>query len=110
MAASSGGSDLGGGLVGPVAGCNLNQSGGDQGRVPHGRYGPGERLRRNIAADFEINDDIYGDGLPVPNGAALPSLLRLEDGLLMEEYLRTASMTGLTADLAWLDCGSGADG
>jgi predicted metal-dependent peptidase len=28
----------------------------------------------------------------------------------MEEYLRTASMSGLTGDLAWLDCGSGADG
>ncbi|MGW2894038.1 vWA domain-containing protein [Streptomyces sp. NPDC001212] len=68
------------------------------------------RLRRNIAADFEINDDIYGDGLPLPAGAVLPSLLRLPDGLLMEEYLRTASMSGLTADLAWLDCGSGADG
>ncbi|MDN0196489.1 VWA-like domain-containing protein [Streptomyces sp. S.PNR 29] len=69
-----------------------------------------ERLRRNIAADFEINDDIYGDGLPRPAGAVLPSLLRLPDGLLMEEYLRTASMSGLAADLAWLDCGSGADG
>ncbi|MEW2404059.1 VWA-like domain-containing protein [Streptomyces sp. NPDC046862] len=68
------------------------------------------RLRRNIAADFEINDDIYGDGLPLPAGAVLPSLLRLPTGLLMEEYLRTASMSGLTADLAWLDCGSGADG
>lgn len=68
------------------------------------------RLRRNIAADFEINDDIYGDGLPMPAGAVLPSLLRLPGGLLMEEYLRTASMSGLTADLAWLDCGSGADG
>nr|WP_199810376.1 VWA-like domain-containing protein [Streptomyces peucetius] len=68
------------------------------------------RLRRNIAADFEINDDIYGDGLPRPAGAVLPSLLRLPDGLLMEEYLHTASMSGLTGDLAWLDCGSGADG
>ncbi|MFC4034438.1 VWA-like domain-containing protein [Streptomyces polygonati] len=86
----------------------------------HGPGGRGEtgvppaegwgRLRRNIAADFEINDDIYGDGLPLPAGAVLPSLLRLPDGLLMEEYLRTASMSGLTADLAWLDCGSGADG
>ncbi|MEV5987902.1 VWA-like domain-containing protein [Streptomyces sp. NPDC052051] len=75
-----------------------------------GEYGPGERLRRNIAADFEINDDIYGDGLPRPTGAVLPSLLGLSDGLLMEEYLRTASMSGLAADLAWLDCGSGADG
>lgn len=74
------------------------------------RHGPGERLRRNIAADFEINDDIYGDGLPLPTGAVLPSLLRLPDGLLMEEYLRTVSMSGLAAELAWLDCGSGADG
>lgn len=69
-----------------------------------------ERLRRNIAADFEINDDIYGDGLPRPAGAILPSLLGLSSGLLMEEYLRTASLTGLAAELAWLDCGSGADG
>ncbi|MGV9454024.1 vWA domain-containing protein [Streptomyces sp. NPDC003635] len=73
-------------------------------------YGPGERLRRNIAADFEINDDIYGEGLPRPTGAVLPSLLRLPDGLLMEEYLRKASLSGLAADLAWLDCGGGADG
>ncbi|MBP0458942.1 vWA domain-containing protein [Streptomyces montanisoli] len=69
-----------------------------------------KRLRRNIAADFEINDDIYGDGLPLPAGAVLPSLLGLPLGLLMEEYLRTASMSGLPVDLAWLDCGSGADG
>ncbi|MGW2034384.1 vWA domain-containing protein [Streptomyces sp. NPDC001811] len=69
-----------------------------------------ERLRRNIAADFEINDDIYGDGLPRPAGAVHPSALRLPENLLMEEYLRTASLSGLTADLAWLDCGSGADG
>ncbi|CAL9398338.1 hypothetical protein SUDANB105_01400 [Streptomyces sp. enrichment culture] len=76
----------------------------------HEEHGPGERLRRNIAADFEINDDIYGDGLPMPVGAVLPSLLRLPDGLLMEEYLRRASMSSLASDLAWLDCGSGADG
>ncbi|MCX3059150.1 vWA domain-containing protein [Streptomyces beihaiensis] len=76
----------------------------------HEAYGPGERLRRNIAADFEINDDIYGDGLPTPDGVVRPSLLRLPDGLLMEEYLRTASMSGLPPELAWLDCGSGADG
>ncbi|MGW4032595.1 vWA domain-containing protein [Streptomyces sp. NPDC004838] len=76
----------------------------------HGEHGPAERLRRNMAADFEINDDIYGDGLPLPSGAVVPSLLRLPDGLLMEEYLRRASMSGLASDLAWLDCGSGADG
>ncbi|KFG77376.1 hypothetical protein FM21_15435 [Streptomyces mutabilis] len=76
----------------------------------HEEHGPGGRLRRNIAADFEINDDIYGDGLPLPHGVVLPSLLRLPAGLLMEEYLRTASMSSLAPDLAWLDCGSGADG
>ncbi|MER6348056.1 vWA domain-containing protein [Streptomyces sp. NPDC001595] len=76
----------------------------------HGEHGPGERLRRNIAADFEINDDIYGDGLPRPSGAVLPSLLRLPEGLLMEEYLGRSSMSGLAAEPAWLDCGSGADG
>jgi predicted metal-dependent peptidase len=79
----------------------------------HEEAGPADgwgRLRRNIAADFEINDDIYGDGLPVPAGAVQPSLLGLPSGLLMEEYLRMASMSGLSGDLAWLDCGSGADG
>ncbi|MGW8355620.1 vWA domain-containing protein [Streptomyces wedmorensis] len=77
----------------------------------HGEDGqPGQRLRQNIAADFEINDDIYGDGLPMPTGAVRPSMLGLPDGLLMEEYLRTSSMAGRTSRLAWLDCGSGADG
>ncbi len=76
----------------------------------HEAYGPGERLRRNIAADFEINDDIYSDGLPQSAGAVLPSLLGLPSGLLMEEYLRSTSMSGLAPELAWLDCGSGADG
>ncbi len=75
----------------------------------HEAYGPGERLRQNIAADFEINDDIYGDGLPRPAGAAVPAMLGLSDGLLMEEYLGLASLSG-AADLSWLDCGSGADG
>jgi predicted metal-dependent peptidase len=76
----------------------------------HEEYGPGERLRRNIAADFEINDDIYGSGLPRPTGAVMPSMLGLPVGLLMEEYLRRASLLGLASELAWLDCGSGADG
>ncbi|WP_459755380.1 vWA domain-containing protein [Streptomyces sennicomposti] len=92
-------------------------SGPDEGSRPGEAVAPGGspaggwgRLRRNIAADFEINDDIFGDGLPRPAGAAVPSLLRLPEGLLMEEYLRTASLAALTAELAWLDCGSGADG
>lgn len=76
----------------------------------HGEQGPGQRLRQNIAADFEINDDIYGDGLPEPAGVVLPAMMGLPEGLLMEEYLRRFSMAGRTPRLAWLDCGSGADG
>ncbi|WP_405063597.1 VWA-like domain-containing protein [Kribbella sp. NBC_01505] len=83
---------------------------GDRYAREHEEYGPGERLRRNIAADLEINDDIYGDGLLVPSGALLPSPLGLPVGLLMEEYLRGTSLYGLTVEAAWLDCGSGADG
>ena len=33
-----------------------------------GLTGPGDRLRMNIAADCEINDDVYGDGLARPAG------------------------------------------
>ncbi|MFI0235981.1 VWA-like domain-containing protein [Streptomyces sp. NPDC016845] len=83
---------------------------GDRYARDHGDQGAGARLRHNIAADFEINDDIYGDGLPRPEGAVMPSLLDLPTGLLMEEYLHMSSMSALTTELAWLDCGSAADG
>ncbi|MEV7027207.1 hypothetical protein AB0O00_34375, partial [Kitasatospora sp. NPDC093558] len=76
----------------------------------HGLTGPGEQLRMNIAADCEINDDIYGDGLVCPQGAVLPAHLDLEAGGLMEDYLRQFRLGQLTDHLAWLDCGSGADG
>ena len=72
--------------------------------------GPGERLRMNIAADFEINDDVFGDGLVVPRGAVLPASLGLPAGNLMEDYLRWFQLGPRTQELAWLDCGSGADG
>ncbi|WP_367325069.1 VWA-like domain-containing protein [Streptomyces sp. HUAS ZL42] len=75
-----------------------------------GLTGPGERLRMNIAADFEINDDVYGDGLTRPEGAVRPKDLLLHDGQLMEDYLRQFRLGPRTQDLAWLDCGSGADG
>ncbi|MFI7500793.1 VWA-like domain-containing protein [Streptomyces sp. NPDC049687] len=75
-----------------------------------GLTGPGERLRMNIAADCEINDDAYGDGLVRPEGAVDPESLGLPEGKLMEEYLRGFSLGLATQDLAWLDCGSGADG
>jgi predicted metal-dependent peptidase len=76
----------------------------------HGLTGPGERLRMNIAADCEINDDVFGDGLVRPEGAVSPELLTLAEGQLMEEYLRQFRLGPRTQDLAWLDCGSGADG
>ncbi|MFD9408224.1 VWA-like domain-containing protein [Streptomyces sp. NPDC059989] len=72
--------------------------------------GPGERLRMNIAADCEINDDAFGDGLTCPEGAVTPGSLGLSEGELMEDYLRQFSLGPITQDLVWLDCGSGADG
>ncbi|RVX46214.1 putative metal-dependent peptidase [Nonomuraea polychroma] len=75
-----------------------------------GLTGPGDRLRMNIAADFEINDDVFGDGLTPPEGAAEPGMLGLPEGELMEDYLRQFRLGPYTQGLAWLDCGSGADG
>jgi predicted metal-dependent peptidase len=76
----------------------------------HGLTGPGERLRMNIAADCEINDDVFGDGLVRPEGAVEPESLGLPEGELMEEYLSRFRLGPNTLSLAWLDCGSGADG
>ncbi|MFD4690037.1 VWA-like domain-containing protein [Streptomyces sp. NPDC058463] len=75
-----------------------------------GLTGPGERLRMNIAADCEINDDAFGDGLVRPEGAVRPGSLGLSEGRLMEDYLRQFRLGPYTEGLAWLDCGSGADG
>ncbi|MEU2068829.1 vWA domain-containing protein [Streptomyces anulatus] len=75
-----------------------------------GLTGPGDRLRMNIAADCEINDDVYGDGLTRPKGAVYPSTLHLQPGELMEDYLYQFRLGSRTQNLAWLDCGSGADG
>ncbi|MFG2887232.1 VWA-like domain-containing protein [Streptomyces sp. NPDC048297] len=75
-----------------------------------GLTGPGERLRMNIAADLEINDDVYGDGLAVPQGAVRPQDLGLPEGELMEDYLRQFRLGPRLQHLAWMECGSGADG
>lgn len=72
--------------------------------------GPGDRLRMNIAADFEINDDVYGEGLPRPSGVIGPELLNLPPGELMEDYLPMIAMGPYLNRLVWLDCGGGADG
>jgi predicted metal-dependent peptidase len=37
--------------------------------------GAGEQLRMNIAADLEINDDVYGDGLTAPTDMVAPEKL-----------------------------------
>lgn len=83
---------------------------GDRFAAQHGLTGPGERLRMNIAADCEINDDVFGEGLAKPAGAVQPALLRLPDGQLMEDYLRQFRLGPHTDGFGWLDCGSGADG
>ncbi|WP_327130707.1 VWA-like domain-containing protein [Streptomyces sp. NBC_01343] len=75
-----------------------------------GLHGPAERLRMNIAADFEINDDVYGDGLVRPEGAVQPASVGLPEGQLMEDYLGRFGLGPSTGHMAWLDCGSGADG
>lgn len=64
----------------------------------------------NIAADCEINDDVFGDGLARPEGTVEPRLLGLPEGELMEDYLHQFRLGPYTQNLVWLDCGSGADG
>ncbi|MGC5290487.1 DUF2201 family putative metallopeptidase [Micromonospora sp. DT231] len=83
---------------------------GDRVARDRGLNGPGERLRMNIAADCEINDDVFGDGLTMPEGAVEPASLGLAPGELMEDYLRQFGLGPRTQGLVWLDCGSGADG
>ncbi|UXY31616.1 vWA domain-containing protein [Streptomyces sp. HUAS TT20] len=75
-----------------------------------GLTGPGERLRMNIAADLEINDDVFGHGLVQPEDAVRPESMGLPEGELMEDYLRLFRLGPWLDNLSWLDCGSGADG
>ncbi|MEU9101639.1 VWA-like domain-containing protein [Streptomyces sp. NPDC048361] len=75
-----------------------------------GLSGPAQRLRMNVAADCEINDDVYGDGLVRPPWVVEPRSLGLRPGELMEDYLLTFGLGPSTQLTAWLDCGSGADG
>ena len=83
---------------------------GDRVARQRGLTGPGDRLRINIAADCEINDDVFGDGLARPEGAVDPGSLGLPEGELMEDYLRQFRLGPHLEAAAWLDCGSGADG
>ncbi|WKV75579.1 VWA-like domain-containing protein [Streptomyces sp. PCS3-D2] len=83
---------------------------GDRAARLQGLEGPGARLRINIAADLEINDDVFGHGLVRPAGAVTPQHLGLSGGELMEDYLHQFGLGPRTQALVWLDCGSGADG
>jgi predicted metal-dependent peptidase len=83
---------------------------GDRYAERHGLTGPGERLRMNIAADCEINDDVYGAGLVRPDDIVEPATLGLPPGELMEDYLRQFRLGPRTQSMVWIDCGSGADG
>lgn len=87
-----------------------HHSRGDRLAAQGGLDGPGGRFRINLAADCEINDDIYDSELPRPSGAVTAEALRLTPGLLLEEYVADISLGPLTAPYAWHDCGSGADG
>lgn len=82
----------------------------DRAAREHGLSGPAERLRMNIAADCEINDDAFGDGLVRPEDVVVPGMLGLPNGQLMEFYLRRVRLGLYPQNAAWLDCGSGADG
>ncbi|WP_051733078.1 vWA domain-containing protein [Kitasatospora phosalacinea] len=72
--------------------------------------GPADRLRVNLAADCEINDDAFGDGLVRPADAVYPATLGLAGDGLMEDYLRQFTIDTKYQRLVWLECGSGADG
>jgi predicted metal-dependent peptidase len=63
-----------------------------------------EQRRWNVAADAEINDDLVGGELVVPDDAVTPTGLDLPDGLLAEQYWDALS------DVEYPDCGGGADG
>ncbi|KDN81347.1 hypothetical protein KCH_69790 [Kitasatospora cheerisanensis KCTC 2395] len=76
----------------------------------YGWDGAGDRLRINLAADCEINDDAFGDGLVPPKDAAYPASLGLPPNLLMEDYLPMFTLGARTEPVTWLECGSGADG
>ncbi|MGW4384619.1 vWA domain-containing protein [Kitasatospora sp. NPDC004531] len=75
-----------------------------------GLDGPVDRLRINVAADCEINDDIFGDGLLRPGDAVYPETLGLQPDLLLEDYLRSFTLDARRKTITWLECGSGADG
>lgn len=65
-----------------------------------------EQRRWNLAVDAEVDDDLTGGELSVPEDAITPSSLGLENGLLAEQY-----WDALPSDPECTgDCGGAADG
>ncbi len=65
----------------------------------------------NLAQDCEINDDLEGEGIALPEDAMRPSKLGLEPGGFFEQYARVLGGIDLVQELPQLgDCGSGAHG
>ncbi len=67
--------------------------------------GPGEQRRFNVAADFEINDDLRD--LRLPAGGLDPEAYGFDSGQLAETYYELLKSHH---DLPSVDCGSGAHG
>ena len=72
-----------------------------------------EQLRLNLAMDCEINGDLIDalvehDGVRLPDKVITAARLGLEVRPVFEQYLHQVSATFTDADLAWMDCGSGA--
>jgi predicted metal-dependent peptidase len=65
-----------------------------------------ERLRFNVAADMEINDDL--ESLPLPDGGVYPKTFSMATGRLAEEY--DALLKAHGTDLPNVNCGAGAHG
>lgn len=65
-----------------------------------------DQQRWNLAADAEIDDDLSGGELVVPDDATTPAGLGLADGLLAEVYY--GQLPAEVVDVN--DCGGGADG
>ena len=65
-----------------------------------------ERLRFNVAADMEINDDL--ESLPLPDGGVYPKTFGFNAGGLAEEYYVMLGAQG--TDLPNLNCGAAAHG
>ncbi len=65
-----------------------------------------EQQRWNLAVDAEVDDDVTGGELVVPETATTPQDLGLPDGQLAEQYWD--ALDGVDSDHG--DCGGGADG